>query len=368
MDGLKTNGKELEMNVERLHAIALSIKEEIDDLTVVSLLGQLSSGLQNSINQPQNGAFQTQIGNSKTSLQANLASADSNKFSPAWNQTIEELGMSNLIGLRLSKKLDSIFLSNQVTPHIAMEHIMELHKEVVNMDTHLKQLIDGFRHFELGHEVLENGDGELGILLPREYLNNKFFELSKEFKELNGILDVLSEVSTGSKADFEIRSLSTSDPLIILGSSLGVLSAIAITVKHIVSAYKEILEVRVLHAKLAETVSSNRLEGIEKHAEEIMEKAIVEIKEKLLERYPGSDEGRKNELSNALDISLNKIANRIDRGVNIEVRVAPIAEGNEEESSDVQENIQMIQSAMSEMEFMKLEGEPILHLTELPQD
>ena len=177
-------------------------------------------------------------------------------------------------------------------------------------------------------------------------------------------------MATGKTEHFEIRSLSTSDPFVLLGASIHVLAFIALAIKPIICAYKEILEVRLLHAQLAEKkVAAERLKGVEDHAEEIMSKAIEEIKIELLARSPLQDNGRKNELSNALGAALNKLANRIDRGFNIEIRVEPIkAEEKEGELSDSEKadrnNVKIIFETMKTLEFMHPDGKPILHLPE----
>ena len=360
------------MNIERVHAIALEVKKEVQSLRIIKILNQLASELQNQINQPQQPSHQEQVANARKTLNESLITAPSNDFSPAWNQALDELNIRPFVGRHLSASIDAIFLNNTITPQVALKEIQELTKSVQDMFTSLEQLINGFNYFSIGHEVLDPGDAELGILVPRTYLDNRFDKFSKELKELNSILSVLSEVATGSSEHFEIGSLSTTDPFIVLGAGLGVLSTIALAIKPIISAYKEILEVRLLHAQLAEkNIAAERLKGIEEHAEEIMGKAIEEIKQDLLSRYPLGDQGRRNELSNALGPALKKLANRVDRGFNIEVRVQPIVKTEDEEdaaSEEDQANIQAIQSAMKEMEFMKLEGEPILHLPESTDD
>lgn len=360
------------MNVERLHAIVIEIKTDLATTQVVTLLEQLTTNLQNLINQPQTPTHQEQVSTLRKTLKKNLISSKANAFSPAWNQSISELGIDQLLGENLSHQIDSIFAENQITPQVAHKELQQLHASVNQLQTSIQQMIAGFSHFNLGKEVLEPGEGEVGILLPRKYIDNRFDKLAKELKELNSIISVLSEVGTGTVEHFELRSLSTTDPFITLAASLVTLSTIAIAVKPIISAYKEILEVRLLHAQLAEKkVSSKRLQGVEDHAEEIMEKAIEQIKEDLLERYPGTDNGRKNELSNALSTALKKLANRVDRGLNIEVRVEPfIGELKDEEGEDIEpdENIQIILDSMKELEFINVEGDPILHLTESGDD
>lgn len=355
------------MNTERLHAIAFEVKMDIEQAQIVKLLQQLVSHLQNIVNQPQQPSHQQNLSNVRKSLLKKLSQSKINELSPAWTQALEEIGLSEYMGNNLAERINFIFAENQITPQVALQEIQQLHTKENEILTNLTNLINSFSYLKIGREVLSPGEGEVGILLPRKYIDNRFDRLAKEFKELNGILMVLSEVGTGSAEYFELRQLSTTDPLVTLGASLAALSTIAVAIKPIISAYKEILEVRVLHAKLAEkNVEPERLRGIEEHAEEIMKKTIDKIKNELITVSPVSNEGRRNELSNALSIALNKLANRIDRGFNIEVRVKPIEtnkESEEDESDDIK-NIQAIEGAMKEMKFMNLDGKPILHLLE----
>lgn len=352
------------MNVERLHAISLCVKKEIDSLGIINQLSQLASHLQNVINQPQQPQHQQNVVITRESINIGLLNAQSNEYSPAWRQTISELGIEGLLGKNLKKKLDEIFHQNQITPQVALDRVRGLEQSMNQLSDAINQMISGFNHFGIEHEALEPGDGEVGVLIPRSFLDNRFDQLARELKEINGILSVLGEVSTGRAEHFELRSISTTDPFFVLGATIGVLSTISLAVRPIISAYKEILEVRLLHAQLAEKkISNDRLKGISDHAEEIMGDAIETIKAELLERYPGEDVGRKNELSNALGPALKKLANRIDRGFNIEVRIEPL-ENMEEQGEEVQEQVRTIQAAMSEMEFIKIKGEPILNLPE----
>lgn len=354
------------MNTEKLHAIALEIKADIEQLQVVQLLQQLTSHLQNLVNQPQQAQHQQNLSNVRNSLLQKLSESRVNEFSPAWYQALEEIGICDYLGNNLADKISAIFAENQITPQVALQEIQKLHQKETEILTNLTNMVNAFSYLKIGKELLPSGEGEVGILLPREYIDNRFDKLAREFKELNGILMVLSEVGTGTAEHFELRQLSTTDPLVTLGASLAALSTIAIAIRPIISAYKEILEVRLLHAKLAEMkVEPKRLKGIEEHAEEIMGKAIEKIRDELIGSSPIAEKGRKNELSNALGMALSKLANRIDRGFNIEVRVAPVElnEESEEESEDTK-NVRAIEGAMKEMKFMNIDGKPILHLPE----
>jgi hypothetical protein len=95
-----------------------------------------------------------------------------------------------------------------------------------------------------------------------------------------------------------------------------------------------------------------------------MEKSIEDIIKNLSKEYNGNgDQGRKNELLNAARISLNKLANRIDHGFNFEVRIGLIEDENEDET-EPDPDVLEIQAASAALQFMKLEGAPILSLSE----
>ena len=102
-----------------------------------------------------------------------------------------------------------------------------------------------------------------------------------------------------------------------------------------------------------------------------MDVGIDKLVNDLLSEFKGKvDTGRKNELSVELKYSLKKIANRIDRGFNIEVRMEePIqpADADAHVTADVKALVQShetIRAASETLQFLKLEGEPILRLAE----
>ncbi|MBI5187157.1 MAG: hypothetical protein HZA01_15745 [Nitrospinae bacterium] len=108
--------------------------------------------------------------------------------------------------------------------------------------------------------------------------------------------------------------------------------------------------------------------GIEKYANQLMETGIEKIAVEVIYQYRKKDDKarKKNELTKGVRISLNKIANRIDHGFNHEVRVAPVPQQMEidKASEELQKAIAVIQTSTSNMQFMKLEGQPIPRLPE----
>ncbi len=108
----------------------------------------------------------------------------------------------------------------------------------------------------------------------------------------------------------------------------------------------------------------NVVSGVETHANKVMqegiEKASVEIVNQF---YVGQDVGRKNELTVQVRLSMNMLANRIDHGVNVEVRVEPPAATDPKAKDEtVKKSVAAIQAATPNMQFLKLEGPPLLQL------
>ncbi len=76
-------------------------------------------------------------------------------------------------------------------------------------------------------------------------------------------------------------------------------------------------------------------------------------------------------MATALRFALRKIATRIDNGYNVEIRVKPLSEEDTSEEGESQsedgKHITTILSVAKALEFLKLEGDPILSLPESQQ-
>lgn len=356
------------MNAERLHVIARAVSEDLETTALEENLQQLVNHLQNQVNQPNQPQHQQQVSETLSKLYQALENAPSNDFPPTWRQALTELGGEGLLGQELRTTIEEIFSRNQITPSVALEEIKELNTKVQNLRGAFEQVITAFEELGIGADDLEPGECELGVLVPRSFVKNKLDELGEELTELNKIFNVFAEVATGSRPGFEIRSLSSSDLTVLLDLAPEIAACLAIAVERIVALYKKLLEIRKLHNDLKERgVPKQKLKGVEDHANTVMDEGIEKLIPKLIKQfYKEKDDGRKNELSTELRFALKKIAGRIDRGYNIEIRVEPVQEdeGTEEASPQTAKYVQAIKSAAQTMQFIKEEGEPILSLPE----
>lgn len=361
------------MNVERLHSIALALRDDLSRSSVTSHLQQLVSALQNQINQPGQPTYQQQVSQFYEALRSALESSEVNAFSPTWRQVLDEIGAAPLLGLELDARVTEIFSRNQITPSVALQELQTILTEIQALSTSIDQMLAAFRQLKIGSEALPAGDCEVGILIPRIFVDNRLDKFSEELGELNQIFGVFAEVATGGRPSFGIRAISSSDLSIFLDTAPVIGACVAVAIERIIALYKQLLEIRKLQGELAKQgLEKDNLKGIEKHANGLMEQGIDKlVKELLADFHKVDDNGRKNELSIELKYALKKVANRVDRGFNIEVRMtepeATEPEADEQENAASKEATRhhvRIAAAAETLQFLKLEGEPILSLTE----
>jgi hypothetical protein len=355
------------MNAERLHAIAIALHQEMNSSGIAAKVEQLCAALQTVVNQPHPN-HQENLANRMKAVYSTLDAAPSDTFSPALRQSLSEMGGTQLFGKSLKAIIEEIFQRNQITPAVALRELQEIRKQLESFQTALHHLISAFSQFKIGDEKLEPGQCEIGMLIPREAVDNKLGAFADELEELSFILNTFSEVATGKPDDLCINTISSSDLTVYLNAGSTFAACLAVAIERIVALYKQLLEVKKLRVDLLKQgVPEQQTAGIEDYANALMDKGIKENSVEIVERfYRTSDGGRKHELVTAVNVSMRRIAERVDRGYNIEVRVEPLTTEAQDSQPDKGTSaiIQIIQDASKNMQFIKQGGAPILRLSE----
>jgi hypothetical protein len=364
------------MNAERLHAIALALHNEMVSTDIVGKMEKLRASLeeviklqgQPSYHQGDARATQQDLVNDRESVYSSLSNTNTDKFSPAWRQLLSEIGGVDLFGETLKNTVKKIFEENQLTPAVALKELEGLKERLEDFQKSLDKILGAFKVFKIGDEKLEPGECEIGMLIPRAAVNNQLVEFTKELDELSFVINTFSEVATGKTDDLRIKTISSTDLSVYLMAAVPFAACLSHAIERIVALYQRLLEIRKLRGELAKQgVPEKQASGIEEYANNIMKDGIEELSVEMMKTfYHGKDIGRKNELTTQTRFSLNCIANRIDRGYNIEVRVESLKEVAQDDNAakETAEKIQAIQAASKNMQFMKLEGNPILQLPE----
>lgn len=364
------------MNAERLHVIVRAIRDEIQSPDLIGLLEQISENLTTQDKEPDNQNFQKVTSDNLRLLYGALEGAASNEFSPAWEQFSLEIGAHDLLGSRLQVRLQNIFERNQITPAVARDELEELLAQVRELNSAVSRVSEGFEHLKIGAEELNPGECEVGVLIPRSYVRNNLDTFSGELDELDFIFKTFAEVATGARPALEIRTISSSDLTVFLSIPPQVAAFVATAVEEIVSLYKSLLKIRKLRAELMkQDIPEDRLGGIEDHVNNLMNNGIESLAGELVDKHFNKSQnvGRKNELRNGLKAALKKIAGRIDNGFNIEIRIEPMPEDDDKrersaKEKDLEEHVSTIRAASKNLQFINLEGDPILHLPETEEE
>lgn len=357
------------MNTERLHRLAIAILEDLNKTNVLQKFKQITEALKNQTNQPQQPQFQQQVSQYLKELCDALDNAPSNGFSPEWRQRLEELNIESILGYELKKQLKNIFERNQITPSVALGELQSIYQQVQKLKESVDHIIVSFQYLKIGAEDLNPGQCELGIIIPRS-LNNKLEDFGKELSELNNIFATFCEVAAGNRPGFEIITISSSNFTVFCDLLPVVGACIAHTIERIIAAYKDILEIKLYHRKLAEKgIPKKDLKGIHRYADSHMSNVIDKLIPEILKEYgQGIEESRKCELQTELKFTLNKLARRIDKGYNIEIRIKTVeASDKSADKKSVKEfdkYVQSIKVASNGMQFIKTKGDPILTLPE----
>jgi len=363
------------VNVERLYSVLSGVQEDVENTKAQSLLQQLQDALSQLATQPQQDARQREVSSLRAELASSLATAASNDYSPVWRHTLDELGLSPLLGQELSSRIEGVFAQNELTPAAAADQLGEILGEFTPAMAAVSGALQAFSTLAIGSEALPPGGIEVSLLVPRGAVSNEFNELSAEMGRLDKILGVFVELGTGSRPPLKVRSIASSDFSFFLDVAPRAGAYIAIAVERVVALYKSLLEIRRLRAELADQgLDDQSLGGIDNHANTHMSTGIERTADDIIEELGTAVDNpeRLNELKIELRLAMNAIANRVDAGYHIDVRIGALPETTDEDetengdgdASSESDSMNRIASAQEGLKFMRLTGTPILQLVE----
>lgn len=359
------------MNAERLHAVCLEVNEAIESEDLVSKLSSVTNALQDLVNQPAASNYQMALSAALDTLYASLRNFPTDDFSPAWRQVLYDIGGADVLGRELEKRVRAIIERNQITPATALEEVRAIDNALGEFKAAVVGVLAGFKHLRVGMDELAPGQCEVGVLVPRAAVCSNIREFGRELRELDLLLGTFTELSTGDREPLEIRTITSLDFMLFMAATSATCASIAYAAERIINVYKSLLEIKKLRTELADHgLTEGELSGVTSHANGLMEREIETITIDVVNEYAVAiDDYRRNELTNSVRISLRKLANRIDRGYNIEVRVGPDdisadPTGESQPDDKTRAHIDVIRGASETLQFIKQGPGTILSLPE----
>jgi hypothetical protein len=323
------------MNAERLHAIALALREDFDRGGVVEGLGGLADAVTALASNPADVEAQARVARQRDAGISRLRDSRSAEFPPVWEQQLDDLGLARFSSPRLADEIEAAFVGNELTPVVPRDRIIQLRDEVQAAQNMLDQLLAGLRWVNVPPETLQPGEFEISILIPRPQVDNSLQGLADEFRKLTQMILPFSELFDGSRPPLEVRSISSSDFGVFLLALPGVALTIAQAVKMLTASWKDVEEIKQMRAGLAEKgFTGPELAAIDTNIETRIKTQINVYTQELLELHAPSEVHRQNELENDIRHALNALSNRIERGFRIDADAGPALPSAEGEDAD----------------------------------
>jgi hypothetical protein len=214
---------------------------------------------------------------------------------------------------------------------------------------------------------------EVEVRLPFALFEGSLGGLAKEIKVLDRVLLDIVEAVSGERPPIKVRTLSDGSVEIFL--TVDPLSGVAILtlVTAIVNLINSVMQTRKTRTELEKAQAPQEvLDGLIKWEQNRVTSELDQLRDKLLKEST-ADKGRKNELKKALSDSLKQLANRIDRGMDIEVatllgEATTSVENSTSDMNSIAAAQQQIVEAMRTRKLRSRSDQPILSLPSLADE
>src|SRR6266478_7167185 len=152
------------MNAERLHALALQIKNELKRTKAVENVEVIAAALQR-VMQQMTGQHQQQLAEAVTQFRNGMEKSEIAGWSPAWIELVKEIGYHDILGPELRTRIEEILSRNEITPAIAKQEVDAINGRLQTLRESVNQLDTALNNLRIGAEALESGQCEIGFLI-----------------------------------------------------------------------------------------------------------------------------------------------------------------------------------------------------------
>ena len=348
------------MHTAKLHAALHCIGEEFDSGKVVEKLGQLQGALDTSVQSPgekNTKAFHRACGQ----LEKLLQTSATNRATPSTRGIFERIGALPYTGQGLWAQVSGIIEANTMSPADAQKQMARLGKKLGGFYKSVKAMRKKLQDFDIEHEPLAAGQGCVGIGIPPELVGSSLEGLGTEIHEFDDAMKTFQKIIGQKVASLKISSLGSAGFQLFLQVSPELAAAVALAIERIAGVYRNLMQIKKLRADLVkQKVPTERIKTIAEHEGELVDKELSDLAQAILDEYlPVSGKQRAGDLKIALEEDLRFLADRIDRGVLLEVEVVPA----ESASAKQKESAQLTNARGRALAQLQRAPEPIFGLS-----
>lgn len=312
------------MHLGRFHKTISFMRKEFEELNPIQLLQNVESSLNAAANNPGNQEIANAYKQALELCRTTLSKSSLNTPRPITEGMLEALGAKEYIGNALFKRIISAITSDHAAPALVAQSINLITQDVQQFYSHITNLNNAFKALNVEYDDLNTGEGEIGLLIPKDENSSSLKDLSKECNQWHIALSTISEVFDTESKCLRIKTCSTTDWMFYLTATPPTLFGVSFCIKGVNSILKELLTFKELIQQLIESKASpEAIEILEAQQSTKLSDELRTLAELTVEKYYKEKDNRSNELKNALSQALKVIAEKISTGSKIEIRLIP---------------------------------------------
>lgn len=349
------------MNIERLHKIVNTLKTDIEQSKLMEVFGTLVSHLSQLSSEPGNATHQTNVSSSRKTLLLLLLDFPTSDYPPSWRHTLEEIGLGWFVAANLVESVNDAFEDAEIAPAAAQTALQDILSVLQGDMETVNQLIASLVALDIGKEEMVEGECEISVSFNAAAFDSDLVEFGKRVLEIEKlVVKPFSIMTTSSAKNLKLKSISSSDFIVIfqlvtdnLFDAAKTTAAIALAVRFVIQAYKEVKSLKKSQSVFAEDEEApdDLLKEMDDFVEGKIDKALDKAVKELISRYCSIKSPTKlNPLKVSLRKSLKKIAKWINEGSSIETRMEKLTatESHDEVGGD-QEPVEELEGYFEEI-------------------
>jgi hypothetical protein len=360
------------MNAESLKALAAKVKADLENHDTINRLTQLRDALRNTVNSPAEPSYQKSVAEYLQNVRQSLSDSAVNSMAPSERQRLEEMNILQCLGADLLEEIEDLFTRNSITPSVILDSVTAIVDANTQIYGELTSLVNTFDFLSIESDDLQPGECEVGVELPRQFVQSELAGLAKELHLLNRMIRPFQELATGARPPITVKALSTSWYTVLLDVDPATGAAFLRAVSWVMDRYESVLRMRKIAAELDDEGATELAENVRSEAGDALKGAIGEFTHSLVEDFAGSlrDGVNQVELEAELQVSVEGIAHRFDAGVRIQVRALPPVATVEQDDEGVAHELPIengeafdtIAQLAPRVRYMDLVGRPVFAL------
>lgn len=302
----------------------------------------------------------------RTKLDQLLISTDlksNDLLQPYSQQVINELSLSDLLPPKFQIRIKDAATSSAFDSAGLATSLRKIGADVTNKINHINQLDTSLGALEVEYQIVEDDSAEIGFLLPRELVGDTLPELAKEFEKLSKLARAINELSGEDNYDPKIATISSSWWQIFLDIKPDQVLIWVLAIERIVSLFKSNLEIKHLQQQLSEkNISSKITDLISKEIEKSVTAELKQISSDIRKKFTKiEDKSRANEVEIQLGQGLFYLANRLNKGAQIEINVGipddpkePKVEDGEDANTELLASNKLLRERITKLREIRL--------------